>query len=145
MRKELDEALLAFRVARKAVGGTESWLRAVRQAVGVPVDEVAERLGVSERDVFRMERAERDSRIVLGTLRRAADALGCELVYALTPRQGTLEDLAAVQKEKREEAREKAREEEKERVEKIEKQIGWRAAMQKSIRRELRKRGIRVR
>ena len=39
LRKRLDEALLAFRVARDVAPAddTKSWLRAVRQATGVPV------------------------------------------------------------------------------------------------------------
>ncbi|MFY9855731.1 MAG: hypothetical protein WAK26_17820, partial [Terracidiphilus sp.] len=94
-RKKLDETLLAFRVARTAAGETEGWLRAVRQAVGIPVDEVARRMGVCRWEVFRLEKSESASRIMLGTLRRAATALDCELVYALAPREGTLEELAA--------------------------------------------------
>ena len=36
------------------------------------------------------EQAEADDRITLASLRRTADAMGCELVYALVPRPGTL-------------------------------------------------------
>jgi hypothetical protein len=51
LRRELDEALLPFRLARKRKGdgtgwGGTGWLKSIRQAVGVPVDEVARRLGV---------------------------------------------------------------------------------------------------
>ena len=96
LRRRLDERLLAFRLARKAAATdqktaaeTRSWLRAVRQAVGVPVEVMARRLGVNKYEVFRVEKAEWESRIVLGTLRRAADALGCGLIYALAPREGS--------------------------------------------------------
>lgn len=40
------------------------------------------------------ERSEAGYRITLKSLRQAADALECDLVYALVPRQGTLRDLA---------------------------------------------------
>ncbi len=90
--------LLAFRAARIAAGERRGWLRAVRQVVGIPVKEVARRLGVCRWEVFRLEKSESESRIMLGTLRRAAEALDCDLVYALTPRQGTLEELAAEQR-----------------------------------------------
>ena len=48
LRRELDEALLPFRLARKRKGdgtgwGGTGWLKSIRQAVGVPVDEVARR------------------------------------------------------------------------------------------------------
>lgn len=149
MRQKLDETLLAFRVARQAVGETKGWLRAVRQCVGVPVDEVARRIGVSKWEIFRMEVAEKESRITMGTLRRAAAALDCELVYALTPRQGTLEELAAMERARRGNIREEEMEQERAkaqaREDKILKAIGWRTAIRKEIRRNFRAAGIRVR
>jgi transcriptional regulator with XRE-family HTH domain len=75
----------------------------------IPVDEFAERLGVSRREIFRLEKSEEEARIQLGTLRRAAEALDCELIYALTPRQGTLGEMAAVRGAAREAARKQAR------------------------------------
>jgi hypothetical protein len=64
---------------------------------------------VSRREIFRLEKSEEEARIQLGTLRRAAEALDCELIYALTPRQGTLHEMAAVREEAREAARRQAR------------------------------------
>jgi predicted DNA-binding mobile mystery protein A len=148
-RKKLDETMLAFRLARRAAGETKGCLRAVRQAVGIPVDEVAGRLGVCRWEVFRLEKSESESRIMLSTLRRAAAALDCELVYGLTPREGTLEELAAAQKASHEKAREdsheKRRAEAKATEEKVLKQIGWRRAFLKDLRRGLRKAGMKVR
>ena len=152
LRRRLDERLLAFRLARKAAATdqktaaeTRSWLRAVRQAVGVPVDVMARRLGVNKYEVFRVEKAEWESRIVLGTLRRAADALGCELIYALAPREGSLEDLAAREKAEREQAQEMARAKNAAKKREAEEWIDWRAAIREMLRREMRKVGIRVR
>ncbi|HEY1208828.1 MAG TPA: hypothetical protein VGE85_05635 [Terracidiphilus sp.] len=148
-REKLDEMLLAFRAARIAAGERRGWLRAVRQVVGIPVKEVARRLGVCRWEVFRLEKAESESRIMLGTLRRAAKALDCDLVYALTPRKGTLEELAAEQRAAREKEREaaleKIRAEEKEREYKVLKVIGWRSEMRRHVRRGLREAGFRVR
>ena len=148
-RKKLDETMLAFRLARRAVGETKGCLRAVRQAVGIPVDEVARRLGVCRWEVFRLEKSESESRIMLNTLRRAAAALDCELVYGLTPREGTLEELAAAQKAAHEkaleESHEKRRAEPKATEEKVLKQIRWRRAILKGFRRGLRQAGMKVR
>lgn len=151
LRKRLDEALLVYRVARKTgldrktKADTKSWLRAVRQAAGIPVEEVARRLGVIKWEVFRLEKAERSSRIGMATLRRAAAALGCELVYALVPKEGSLEDLANEQRKVREEACEVARVEKERTKKKVEGLIGWLPAVRRQIRREFRKLGLRVR
>ena len=40
------------------------------------------------------EKSETEYRITLNSLRQVADALGCDLVYALVPKRGTLHDLA---------------------------------------------------
>lgn len=104
MRQRMEDALHGYRLGRAAAGEIESWVRAVRQAVGMPAIEFARRMGVQEREVYRMERAEAKSRIELGSLRRAAEALDCELIYALTPRKGTLAEMAAAHQAEHEEA-----------------------------------------
>lgn len=94
--RELDEALLVFRLARRTCAVEGGWLRAIRQTMGIQAEELAKRLNASRREVFRLERSEKEDRIMLGTLRRAAAALECELVYALTPREGSLEEMATL-------------------------------------------------
>ncbi len=48
---------------------------------------LAARLGTTGGAVTRLEQSEAADRIRLDTLRRAADALGCDLVYLLVPRR----------------------------------------------------------
>jgi predicted DNA-binding mobile mystery protein A len=60
------------------------------------------RLGITAGAVTRLEQSEAADRVQLETLRRAADALGCDLVYLLVPRR----PLTAVVRER---AREVAR------------------------------------
>ena len=48
--------------------------------------ELATRIGVSQQTVFDLERSEERDTIKLETLRRAADALDCDLLYVLLPR-----------------------------------------------------------
>jgi transcriptional regulator with XRE-family HTH domain len=100
----LDEASLSFRAAHGASCVEDGWLRAVRVALGVPVEELARRQGVGNREIFRLERAEKESRITLGALKRAAEAMDCEVTYGLTPKYGTLAEMAAVWTKAREKA-----------------------------------------
>jgi hypothetical protein len=75
--------------------------------------------------------------------------LDCDLIYALTPRKGTLEEMAAEQRAAREKEREAAleivRKEEKEREYKVLKVIGWRREMRRYVRLKFREMGVRVR
>lgn len=52
---------------------------------------LAARLQVTAASVSDIERSEHDHRIRLDTLERAAQAMGCELVYALVPRESLTE------------------------------------------------------
>jgi transcriptional regulator with XRE-family HTH domain len=92
----VEEATVPFLMMRKMAGLEEGWLRAVRQAVRTPVEELARRLGVKRGEIFRLEKMEKESRITLDALRRAAEGMDCELVYGLRPKRGTLRQRAAV-------------------------------------------------
>jgi len=50
--------------------------------------ELATRLKVTQQAVIDLEQSEQNDTIGLDTLRRAADALDCDLFYTLVPRQG---------------------------------------------------------
>jgi predicted DNA-binding mobile mystery protein A len=77
-------------IARPAVG----WLRTIRDTLGLTLTELGRRLKVTPPAVRSFEQAEAEDRITLASLRRAAAAMGCELVYVLVPRTGTLASLA---------------------------------------------------
>jgi predicted DNA-binding mobile mystery protein A len=104
-RREMDEMLLAFKISRKRCHLADGWLRTIRQVTGTPVSEIARKLGVTRWEVFRMEQSEMNEAIKISTLRNAAKGLDCELVYALVPRETTLEEMTAKGKEAAEERR----------------------------------------
>lgn len=63
------------------------WLKAIREALGLTERQQAERLGITGSALHKSESAEAEERITLGQLRKLADGLDCELVYALVPRK----------------------------------------------------------
>lgn len=70
------------------------WVRAIREALGMNGRQLAERIGIARSHLSQIESAEARDSVSLRTLRRVADALGCELVYAFVPRGGsTLEEM----------------------------------------------------
>lgn len=104
LRAELDGLTAGLRVAGVRAAPPEGWLRAMRRAIGMPVMEVARRAQMTRHGVYKLEAAEKAGRIRLGTLRKAAQALGCELVYAFVPKDGSLEARFAREKEAREQS-----------------------------------------
>jgi transcriptional regulator with XRE-family HTH domain len=65
---------------------SRGWLRAIRKAVGFTQAELAAKIGVRRQSYAQFEIAEENSSVTLASLRRSADAMGCELVYFLRPR-----------------------------------------------------------
>jgi predicted DNA-binding mobile mystery protein A len=86
----LDTHLAALRLPDRPPKG---WLRAIRDALGVTTRQFAARLGVTQSRVVAMEQAETEDSLSLASLRRAAEALDCALVYALVPRRPLVEAL----------------------------------------------------
>jgi predicted DNA-binding mobile mystery protein A len=91
--QQLDRTLEAFRAAAKTPRPQKGWLRAIREAAGISASEIARTLKTSRQLPVQLEKAEAEDRITLKSLRAAANALGCELVYALVPKAHSLQDL----------------------------------------------------
>jgi predicted DNA-binding mobile mystery protein A len=83
----LDQQVQAMQAAQKAIRQpAKGWLRAVRDAVGLTRSAVSASLGVSRQSYTYLETAEANQVITLKSLQRAADAMGCDVVYFLVPR-----------------------------------------------------------
>jgi len=83
--RHLDKRFGGLRPLAKAPKPPKGWLRAVRDALGMTTAQFASRLGVSQPRVVELEQSEVSGSVTLKTLQRAAEALGCRLVYALVP------------------------------------------------------------
>ena len=92
--RQLDSALSGWRNADLAPRPSSGWINAIRDALGMTATHLARRLGVQTSTLTRLETSEADDTISLATLRRAAAALGCELHYALVPKQSLADTLA---------------------------------------------------
>ena len=66
---------------------SRGWIRAIRDALGMTTRQYSARLGLVQSGVVRLERGEVDETITLANLRRAAEALNCQLIYAIVPNE----------------------------------------------------------
>lgn len=65
----------------------KGWIRALRDVLGMSTAQLGKRIGGKRRQSIEdWERAEADGTIQLKTLRQAAEALECNLIYALVPK-----------------------------------------------------------
>tara|TARA_B100000749_G_scaffold280455_1_gene276573 strand:- start:1740 stop:2189 length:450 start_codon:yes stop_codon:yes gene_type:complete len=66
--------------------GTRSWLKLARQSLNMSVEQLSRRTGLAKPTIYQAERNEEAEHINLATLKRLANAMDFELVYALVPR-----------------------------------------------------------
>lgn len=85
--EQTDRALAAFAPLSGKPVPRGGWLRAVRESLGLSLRAQAVRVGVTAPSLFKAEASETEGRITLGQLRKLAEGLDCELVYALVPRR----------------------------------------------------------
>jgi predicted DNA-binding mobile mystery protein A len=84
-RAQLDERFRELGPARRYAPPIHGWIKAVRQALGMSMDQLAKRLKIKQPSLVQLEQSEVKGTIELATLRRVAEALDCTLVYALVP------------------------------------------------------------
>ena len=85
--EQLQAAVNAYGVLLAKRAPSRGWLKEIREALGRTERQQAERLGITGPTLHKSEQSEADERISLGQLRKLADGLDCELVYALVPRK----------------------------------------------------------
>lgn len=88
-RKVLDNRLVPTDLPRPETRykpPPKGWIRAIRDALGMSSEQLGRRLSLRSQSIDDWEKTEADGSIKLATLRRAADALDCTLVYALIPK-----------------------------------------------------------
>tara|TARA_B100001093_G_C26300379_1_gene789121 strand:- start:171 stop:632 length:462 start_codon:yes stop_codon:yes gene_type:complete len=96
-RKALDKKIAALPSLQQMQRPHKGWTKAIREALGMTTSQLAKRLGVSQPRITSLEKAELDGTVTLATLRRAAEALDCALVYSFVPKkslQETVKDRA---------------------------------------------------
>lgn len=69
------------------------WIRAIRQALGMKTGQMAKRMDVTQPRINELEKSEEHGSITLKSLERAAEALGCRVVYVVVPNRPLAETL----------------------------------------------------
>jgi predicted DNA-binding mobile mystery protein A len=85
-RRQLDKRLLLKQNTDQFMRPPRGWIKAIREAFGMTTAQLGQRLGVVQSRVVAIEQAEAKGTITLNSLEKAAQALGCRLVYALVPK-----------------------------------------------------------
>jgi predicted DNA-binding mobile mystery protein A len=93
--RQLQTKMAAYQKATPITRPASGWIRAIREALGMTLAQLARKLGVSKQNVQMLEKRERDYSITLQSLQQVAQAMDMQLVYALIPKEQTLEKYIA--------------------------------------------------
>jgi predicted DNA-binding mobile mystery protein A len=84
-RKTLDQRVEQLKGVN-LVAPNGGWIRAVREALGMTATQFAERADVTRQTAHQYEKNEIDGSIRIDTMRRAAEILECQFLYAFVPK-----------------------------------------------------------
>jgi predicted DNA-binding mobile mystery protein A len=84
-RALLDARFKKMRPVSLYAAPVRGWIGAIRGGLGMSSAQLAKRLGIKQPSVIALEHSEVAGTIEMATLRRAAEALGCTVVYSLVP------------------------------------------------------------
>ena len=99
-RRHLDVKFNKIRDLNLFTRPPKGWIRAIRNALGMTTTQLAKKLNIAQPRVTAIEKDEVLGNLKISTLESVADALGCELVYTLVPREN-LEKMTYKQAEKK--------------------------------------------
>lgn len=93
--KQLDQQLKEWQALGKKYGKPRAgWIKTLRVALSMSSEQFANRLGLTRGRINQLENAEIHDAVTLRALKEAANALDCELIYAVVPKENlTLESI----------------------------------------------------
>lgn len=87
IRKQLDKKLKKLKPLLKMAVPSGGWINAIREGLGMTLEELGSRVDLDRARVYRIEQAEVHGDVKLSTLKKMADGLGVKFVYGFVPEQ----------------------------------------------------------
>lgn len=100
MIEQLDQKLQPFYESRKVLVPERGWINTIRTTLNMTMAQLGNKLNITRQGVKRIEESEANGSITLNSLKDAAKAMELKLVYALVPKNGTINDLIQIKADK---------------------------------------------
>lgn len=91
--QQLNTKMLSFASLKQVAMPPTGWIKAIRTAFGMSMQQLGNKLNVSKQGVMDMEKREKDGSITIKSLREIAHAMDMQLVYGFVPNDGSLDAL----------------------------------------------------
>ena len=91
--QQLNSKMLGFASLIQVAMPPTGWIKAIRTAIGMSMQQLGNKLNVSKQGVMDIEKREKDGSITIKSLREIARAMDMQLVYGFVPNDGSLDAL----------------------------------------------------
>lgn len=91
--RQMDAKIKTYRVLSKTAFPPTGWIKAVRLALGMSLEQLGNKLSITKQSMQALEEREQSGAITIKSLREAAEALDMQLVYGFVPKDGSLDAL----------------------------------------------------
>ena len=88
--QQLNSKMRGFASLKQVVMPPTGWIKAIRTAIGMSMQQLGNKLNVSKQGVMDIEKREKDGSITIKSLREIARAMDMQLVYGFVPNDGSL-------------------------------------------------------
>lgn len=92
-RQQLNDKVRHFESSKKIVVPPTGWIKAIRSALGMTLQQLGNRLNISKQGVLDIENREKEGAITIKALREVAKAMDMQLIYGFVPNDGSLDAL----------------------------------------------------
>ena len=91
--KQLDQKLKPFLESEKVIIPNKGWINTIRTTLNMTMAQLGTKLNITRQGVQKIEKNEANGNITLNSLKDVANAMELKLVYALIPKDKTVENL----------------------------------------------------
>ena len=91
--QQLNSKMLGFASLKQVAIPPTGWIKAIRTAIGMSMQQLGNKLNVSKQGILDIEKREKDGAITIKSLKEIARALDMQLVYGFVPNDGSLDAL----------------------------------------------------
>jgi len=92
-KQQLNVKSLVFAKLKKVAVPPTGWIKAIRTAIGMSMEQLGNKLSISKQAIMDIERREKEGAITIKSLKEIARALDMQLVYGFVPNDGSLDAL----------------------------------------------------
>ena len=91
--EQLNGKMLAFASLKAIAMPPTGWIKAIRSAIGMSLQQLGKKLSMTKQGIQDIERREKDGSVTINSLKEVARALDMQFVYGFVPNDGSLDAL----------------------------------------------------